>query len=117
MTSVRAAYPLRLDGELDLRLSRWMWLVKWILVLPHVIVLAVLWTAFAFTWLGALVAILFTGRYPRGLFEFNVGVLGWPGRLGPPPSPAWPPTSRPPPFSLADARDYPAQLDVTYPAS
>src|SRR3954465_13690477 len=116
MKTNTSSYPLQLTGELSPQLSRGLWLVKWLLAIPPFIVLFFLWIAFAVVSVVAFFAILFTGRYPRGLFEFNVGVLRWTWRVG---SYAFTrlPTGAPPPFSLADARDYPAQLDVTYPAS
>jgi hypothetical protein len=58
-------------------LNRWLPLVKWFLAIPHYIVLAFLWIAAIVCVTIAWFAILFTGRYPRGLFDFVVGVYRW----------------------------------------
>jgi hypothetical protein len=113
MSTGDVPYPLSFKGQLSEPLSRWLWLVKWFLLIPHYIVLVFLWIAFAVAWVIALFAILFTGKYPRGLFDFNLGVLRWTWRvsyygysaLG---------TDKYPPFTLK-AGGYPADLEVTYP--
>ena len=113
MTTI-ATGPVRLVGQAEPGLSRWLWLVKWLLLVPHVVVLLFLWTAAAVLSVVAWFAILFRATYPRRIFTFNLGVMRWTWRvlfygysaLG---------TDRYPPFSLGAHEDYPAVLDVTYP--
>ena len=108
-------YPVVLEGDVDPGVSRWLWLVKWLLVIPHVLVLALLGIAVSVLTVVAFFAILFTGRYPRGIFDFNVGVFRWAWRVGFY-SYYGLATDRYPPFTLGPAPDYPARFDVDYPA-
>lgn len=112
--AVDAVGPVRVRGDLDPALSRWMWLVKWILAIPHYIVLLFLHIGYLVVTIVAFFAILFTAKYPKALFDFNVGVMRWTWRvefyalsvLG---------TDKYPPFSLQPDADYPADLEVDYP--
>ena len=112
-TTAPSADMVRLTGELGSQLSRWLWLVKMFLAIPHFVILAALWVPFILTTLIAGIAIVVTGHYPRTLFDFNVGVLRWNWRVGFYVYAALG-TDKYPPFSLAEQADYPAHFDVSY---
>jgi hypothetical protein len=114
MATPSVPYPVSVKGDLSVPPGRWLWLFKWLLVIPHAVILAFLYILWFFAVVFAFFAILITGKYPRGLFDFNVGVMRWSWRmefysyyaLG---------TDKYPPFSMASDPSYPADLDVVYP--
>ena len=114
MPQEQETYPASIRGELTDPPARGWWLIKWLLALPHYIILAFLGVAFIVVSIIAFFAILFTGKYPRGLFDFNVGVLRWSWRVGFYSYDALG-TDRYPPFTLESVDGYPADLQVEYP--
>jgi hypothetical protein len=91
----------------DRELNRWLPLVKWFLAIPHYVVLFFLWLGVVVVVIGTWFAILFTGRYPRGIFDYVEGVIRWHNRVV-----AYAfvlVTDRYPPFSLGQA---PARPEV-----
>jgi len=109
----KGTYPVSLKGELTSPPARGWWLIKWLLALPHYVVLVFLWIAFIAVCIVAFFAILFTTKYPKGLFEFNAGVLRWTWRVGFYSYSALA-TDKYPPFTLKSVK-YPADLEIPYP--
>ncbi len=113
MVQERPAYPLTIKGELTEPLDRGLWLVKWLLGIPHLVILAGLWAAAIVVTIIAFFAILFTEKYPRELFNFVAGVMKWTWRVGFYSYQALG-TDKYPPFTL-EFVDYPADLNIIYP--
>src|SRR4051794_27984307 len=107
MPAAATPYPVQVEGRLEPQLSRGLWLVKWLLLVPHAIVLAFLWIAFLVLTVVAWFAILVTGRYPKAIFEFNLGVFRWTWR-GSFYGYSAPGTHPHPPFTLPPLRGHPA---------
>ncbi|WP_372507681.1 DUF4389 domain-containing protein [Mycobacterium shimoidei] len=106
--------PVRVRSEIDSP-SRWLVLAKWcVLAVPHYPILILLYLVYPVLTAVAGVAILITGRYPRPIFDFNVGVLRWSWRLM---NYRFPmnTTDKYPPFTLKSRPDYPGDLEIDYP--
>ena len=113
MSEKKVSYPVSIIGELTEPPGRGWWLIKWLLALPHYIILWFLWIAFFVVCVIAFFAILFTAKYPKALFDFNVGVMRWTWRVGFYSYQALG-TDKYPPFTFK-AGGYPADLEVVYP--
>ena len=111
MSTAETTYPLVFDVEYPERLSRWLIFVKWLLAIPHLIILYALMAVAGIVTFVAWFAILFTGRYPKGLFDFVVGINRWQNNVD-----AYVLLLRDdyPPFSLS-AGQYPVTFDIEYP--
>jgi len=103
---------LQLDIDRQEEYNRWLPLVKWLLAIPHLIVLIFVGLGAAFVYLFAFFAIIITGRYPRGAFDYLVGAYRWSTRVNPY---LWLMVDPYPPFSLADDPSYPTRLELDYP--
>lgn len=105
-------YPANLEISYPPELNRWLPLVKWLLVIPHFIALFFVGIGAFFVWIYGFFAVLFTGRWPRGAFEYLVGTLRWAYRVV---AYFHLMTDAYPPFSLDDDPDHPVRLSVEYP--
>jgi hypothetical protein len=114
MTTETKAYPVMLKGEMTEIPSRWIWIFKMILAIPHFIILFFLGVAACFVSIAAFFSIVFTGKYPKSLFNYNVGVMRWAWRVGFYSYQALG-TDKYPPFSLESDPAYPADLQIQYP--
>ncbi|HEY6887963.1 MAG TPA: DUF4389 domain-containing protein [Solirubrobacter sp.] len=105
-------YPARMEITYPSELNRWLPLVKWLLVIPHVFALLFVGIGAFFVAIYGFFAVLITGRWPRGAFEYLVGTARWAYRVA---AYLHLMTDAYPPFSLADDPGYPLRLTVDYP--
>ncbi len=105
-------YPARLEIAYPATLNRWLPLVKWLLLIPHLIALAFVGIGAFFVAIFGFFAVLFTGRWPRGAFDYMVGTFRWAFRVT---AYFHLMTDAYPPFSLADDPGYPVRVTIEYP--
>ena len=106
------AYPVRLEASRQAEYNRFLPLIKWLIALPHYIVLLFLGIGALFAVLIAFFAVLITGRYPRGLWDYVTGVHRWAMRVV---AYVFLLTDEYPPFSLEDDPAYPVRVEFDYP--
>jgi hypothetical protein len=106
-----AAYPVITEFDRQEEYSRWLPLVKWLLLLPHWFVLAFLWIGALFAIVGSWFAVLFTGKYPQGIHRFITGTYRWTTRAS---AYGLLLTDRYPPFSFDHDDEHPARFDIAY---
>ncbi len=105
-------FPLTYNIEHQGEYNRWLPLVKWLLVIPNAFVFIFVALAAVFAWIGSFFVVLFTARYPRGIFDFLVGVGRWGARLG---AYVCLLTDKYPPFSIHPQPDDTVVYDLAYP--
>jgi hypothetical protein len=105
-------YPVHLDIDRQDDYSRFMPLIKWLLAIPHFIALIVLGIGAAIVAIISFFAVLFTGRYPEGMFNYMVGVHRWANRVL---AYVFLMVDPYPPFTLEDDPSYPVRFDIDYP--
>jgi hypothetical protein len=111
-TGALADYPVHLEIERQEEYSRFMPLIKWLLAIPHYIALLVLGIGAIFVAIASFFVVLFTGRYPEGMFNYMVGVHRWGLRVVAYTDFMVDPY---PPFTLEDDPAYPVHFDIDYP--
>jgi hypothetical protein len=105
-------YPAQFEIAYPAELNRWLPLIKWLLVIPHFIALFFVGIGAFFVAIYGFFAVLFTGRWPRGAFDYLVGTFRWAFRVI---AYFHLMTDAYPPFSLADDPDYPVRLNIDHP--
>jgi hypothetical protein len=106
------SYPAAIEISYPAELNRWMPLVKWLLAFPHYIALFFVGIGALFVLIYAFFVVTFTGRWPRGAFDYVVGTLRWGHRVT---AYVYLMTDVYPPFSLEDDPQYPVRVDIEYP--
>ena len=112
MAMQTVSYPVIYEQEMPETLSRWLWLFKWLLAIPHWIALSIVGFVSIFIMFIAWLAILITGSYPRGLFDFMVGLERWSARVN---AYMMHMTDKYPPFSMQEDDTYPVHVTAEYP--